>query len=533
MTYQAPVLMFGIVLASLLTEDGATFGAAALAVSGMLDIRLAFLSAFAGLWVGDLGVYFAARFGSSAVPGEGRLARWLAKHQPDRFEGNARHRWALGISRFLPGTRLPAYITAGVQRMAIGSFASITAVSAALWISLIFAFFRLAPARALMARQQFVTLGTVTLGLVILFYLSKAWISACKKQIKISFERLRRWEFWPGWVFYTPVVLFCAWLSVRYRGITLPTIANLNQKNGGIVGESKIEILRELARISSEITAEAHLINGGSFEERSQYVREVLQKSGIDSPFVLKPDTAQRGAGFAKIQSQEQMGEYLRRVSAPLVLQRYVAGPHEAGVFYYRFPAETKGQILGITRKRFPFVIGDGGSTVRELIERDSRARMLAKTYLLRLGAAGDRVLQLGEKLRLVEAGNHCQGCIFEDGQDLYSEALRLAFDEICQNLPGFYIGRFDVRYTSDEDLRAGKGFSIIELNGAASEATNIYDAKNSLLRAYATLYRQWQLVYAIGAANRAAGARTVSAWSVWRDWRNFTSQACEFPVAD
>ena len=107
---------------------------------------------------------------------------------------------------------------------------------------------------------------------------------------------------------------------------------------------------------------------------------------------------------------------------------------------------------------------------------------------------------------RLVEAGNHCQGCIFSDGSFLNSEELRQTFDRIAQKLPEFFIGRFDVRYESPDDLRQGKGFQIVELNGAASEATDIYDERNSLLSAYKTLYRQWELVYSIGAQNRERG---------------------------
>jgi hypothetical protein len=163
----------------------------------------------------------------------------------------------------------------------------------------------------------------------------------------------------------------------------------------------------------------------------------------------------------------------------------------------------------------------------------DSRARLIAPTYLGRFAAETDRVLERGERVRLVEAGNHCQGCIFQDGGDLYTEELRARFDEISQKLPGFYIGRYDIRYMSDEELQAGNGFQIIELNGAASEATNIYDESNSLWSAYATLYRQWKLVYQIGAANRDLGHRPVSAFGVLRDWREFSRQAMEYPLAD
>jgi len=214
-------------------------------------------------------------------------------------------------------------------------------------------------------------------------------------------------------------------------------------------------------------------------------------------------------------------------------LQRYVAAPKEAGIFYYRFPGGLKGHILGITRKEFPYITGDGGHTIRQLIERDSRARLIAHTYLRRFGTQAERVPEAGERVRLVEAGNHCQGCEFRDGSDLCTTELLQSFDAISQGIPGFYVGRFDVRYRDDDDLRRGKHFQIIELNGAASEATHIYDSRNSLWSAYRTLFRQWRVVYAIGAANRRRGFRPPSSYAVWRDWREFAAQACELPLAD
>ena len=52
----------GIIAATFISEDGATVTAATLAASSLLDARLAFVSAFSGLWVGDLGVYAIARY---------------------------------------------------------------------------------------------------------------------------------------------------------------------------------------------------------------------------------------------------------------------------------------------------------------------------------------------------------------------------------------------------------------------------------------------------------------------------------------
>jgi membrane protein DedA with SNARE-associated domain len=528
------VLMVTIVLSGFLSEDGATITAATLATSSLLDFRLAFVSAIGGLWIGDLGVYFAARCARSGIGRRHWASRlFLGGKVPVPGKAEPSEPWKLAASRFLPGTRLPAYLAAGFGRMPLRLFAVVTAISATLWTLLVFAAIHAAPSSGASGKDRLAALSAIGLSLFGILTVARVWGRRIYRRVSIALSRLTRWEFWPAWIFYTPVALFCGWLGIRFRGLSLPTIANLNQRNGGVVGESKFDILRQLLATSPEATADAYLIEPGPASIRAEQIAEICRDHQISLPFVLKPDTGQRGAGFCKIGSLQEAGEYVSRVSSPVVLQRYMPGPLEAGIFYYRFPQETQGHIFGITRKRFPFVVGDGRSSLKNLIERDPRARIMSAAYFARFGDRVERVPRAGEKIRLVEAGNHCQGCIFEDGSDLYSGSLLRAIDEISQQLPGFYVGRFDIRYERDADLRNGVGFKIIELNGAASEATNIYDPRYSLWRAYAMLHRQWRIVYAIGAANRAAGAPSVKPSTLWRDWYAFSRQACEYPVAD
>jgi len=530
----AIALIVAIILGAFISEDGATITAATLAASSVLDFRLAFLSAFAGLWGGDLGVYALTRRIGPRIMQHRWFAGWFPKERAGTSNPlGSNGQLSLALSRFFPGMRLPAYISAGLERMPMLAFAGITAVSAIAWILLVFASIQLAPARSSSAKQQLAILSLFGLGLFALLSAWRRWGPGIRRALSISLDRIVRWEFWPAWLFYSPVALICVWLGLRYKGFSLPTVANLNQKNGGIVGESKIGILQTLMETSPEYTSDGYLVPEGSIENRIESIEEICLRHDIRFPFVLKPDTAQRGAGFRKIESLDEIEKYVAQVSSPLILQRYVEGPNEAGIFYYRFPNEQRGHIFGITRKQFPTVVGDGVHSLRELIECDARARLIARTYLERFGSAVDRILPRGESLRLVEAGNHCQGCIFKEGDDLYSEELRNAFDEISMKLPGFYIGRYDIRYRSDDELRTGKGFQTIELNGAASEATNIYDECNSLWSAYATLYRQWRLVYQIGAANRGRGHSPASPLAVFRDWMEFSRQAMEYPLAD
>ena len=527
-------LAFAIVVGAFVSEDGATITAATLTATATLDPTVAFLSAFAGLWFGDLGVYALARLGGPALLGRQWFQKWFAAPGVSHSENaHGDGRFGLAASRFFPGTRLPAYLSAGFRRMPPLVFASITAVSAFAWVILVFAAIRIAPSRSETLQRHAGEAALIGLTLFVLLHLCRKWGTIARQRIAFTATRIVKWEFWPAWLFYSPVTLFCLWFGIRHRGFSLPAVANLNQKNGGLVGESKISTLEELMSASPEHTADSYLIEAGTLAERLFNVQRLFDEKALRFPFVLKPDVAQRGAGFRKIESFEQAQEYLALVSVPLILQRYAPGPHEAGIFYYRFPLESAGHIFATTRKQFPFLAGDGHHTVRELIEADPRARFLAETYLQRFSATADDVLPAGERLRLVEAGNHCQGCVFSDGSDLNSEALHASIDRISRKLPGFFFGRYDIRYESDELLRRGEGFTIVELNGAASEATNIYDERNTLWSAYATLYRQWSLVYRIGAANRDRGYKPPTPLAIFRDWNAFTREAVQFPIAD
>jgi hypothetical protein len=96
---------------------------------------------------------------------------------------------------------------------------------------------------------------------------------------------------------------------------------------------------------------------------------------------------------------------------------------------------------------------------------------------------------------------------LFRDGRHLLTPAIERRIDEIAQSHPGFFVGRFDIRYRDVEAFKAGIDLAIVELNGATAESTNIYDPDGSLIDAYRQLFRQWSIVFAIGAANRSAGA--------------------------
>jgi hypothetical protein len=153
-------------------------------------------------------------------------------------------------------------------------------------------------------------------------------------------------------------------------------------------------------------------------------------------------------------------------------------------------------------------------------------------------------VLAAGERVRLAESGNHCQGTLFRDGSDLITPALEDAIDRIARGYQPaasgatragaqLDIGRFDVRYESDEALRRGEGFSIIEFNGTAGESTNIYDPERSIFWMYRVLAGQWRLMYELGAARRREGAKPLSLLEILRGTRAYNRERTGSALAD
>jgi membrane protein DedA with SNARE-associated domain len=527
-------------LLTFVQEDVPTVSAALLAAAGTLSWHVGFLGVFLGIWIGDALLYLLAR-------GVGRplLQRSWAKRffnpaavaQTEQWFAE-KGTWLLLSSRFVPGTRLPTFLAAGFLRLPFGRFLFVTGAAVAVWTVGIFLLAKTFGADLLNWLLRWNSSGWTVLVLVVALVVA---IRLCAKlaqrntcrRISAALGRWTRWEFWPAWLFYIPVGVNYLWLAIRHRGFTLPTAANPGIFSGGFVGESKIATLHDLYATSPEFTAEACLLEGATPTERLESLDLFRARHRLDFPLILKPDVGQRGVGVKLIRSQEQAAVYLQQTTAPLVIQHYAPGPREAGVFYYRFPNQKHGRIFAITEKIFPILTGNGQRTIEELIWADERARFMADKYLGRFGDRRSEVLAAGETAKLVEAGNHAQGCIFRDGAHLCSAELEQRLDEISQRLDGFFIGRYDIRYSSDEDLRAGRNFQIIELNGAASEATSIYDARNSLFSAYRTLFRQWELVFAIGAANRRRGCPPTAPTLLWRKWRETTALIATYPLTD
>ncbi len=347
----------------------------------------------------------------------------------------------------------------------------------------------------------------------------RAWMRRLLDRDAAPDAAFSAFELWPARFFYIPMILQWVGLAVRYRSITLPTLANPGMQAGGLVGESKFEILSQLGREGNRWVAPYTCFSVGTASGAPStdlpQALAALETAGIEFPFVAKPDIGCRGAGVRIVRTVADLDHYLTNFPRRerIIFQKLISAKNEAGIFYIRAPGEPKGRIVSVTLKLFPEVVGDGASTLEQLIEADPRAGKIKDIYLARHASQKDRVLEPGEIFPLVFTGNHCRGAIFQDGRKHITREMEERFDAISQGMPEFYFGRFDVRYDSLDDLKAGRNFHLIEVNGAGSEATHIWDKTTRLRDAYQFLFFQQRTLFEFGAANRARGFSSVNAF--------------------
>lgn len=519
------VIFLLLAVSTLISEDLACITAGVLAAQGRISLALAIWACFFGIWVGDLLLFLVGRwFGRKAL--QRAPLRWFISEErvlrgAEWFQ--RRGAVAIFLSRFTPSLRLPMYVGAGMFRMSFFKFAFWSFLAVAIWTPILVQLSAWLGAEAI--ESAIMNGQNVLWKLILVFFIGYFLIKFLLKlttwkgrRLALGkWKRIRYWEFWSMKVFYPPVLAYIVWLMFKYKSPTIFTCANPAIEASGFVGESKKEIYEGLRKSAENLNYLLRFTTIGKDEaDKFGIARNFIETNNLTFPVALKPNSGERGKDTFIIKNEAELEKRLAEIKEDSILQEF-AGGEEFGVFYYRYPNEEKGEIFAITEKVFPKIVGDGISTLETLILRDERAICLAKSYFSRNEENLEKVLADGETYQIIDIGTHSKGCIFLDGTHLNTPELEAKIDQICRRFESFYFGRFDIRVPSREDFQRGENLKIIELNGVTSEATSIYDPKNSVFEAWRILCEQWRIAFEIGSQNYVKGAKKTTVWELIR----------------
>lgn len=329
--------------------------------------------------------------------------------------------------------------------------------------------------------------------------------------------KLLHWEYWPTWVIYFPVFFYYLFLSIKARSFFFFSMTNPEMEMGGLYNCSKYKQLNHFPDTFKPITL---FVPAGS---PLPLVRSRIAEKKLEFPLIAKPDRGERGRGVVLLLDESQLEAYLLKSSVDFLVQEYIESTFEAGVFYYRFPEKTSGVIPSLVVKEFLTVTGDGLSSVKQLIYRLPRARLVADALLNNPAIDASEILPAGTKKILEPIGNHNRGTKFLDGNRLICPELQNFFDALSDQLPNFYYGRFDLKAPSEAAFKNAEGIKILEVNGVNAEPAHIYDPDARFFTGIRTLLRHWQLIYRISLQNNKLGfkpAKAGEAWAHFKAWK-------------
>lgn len=320
--------------------------------------------------------------------------------------------------------------------------------------------------------------------------------------LKRLWKRITHWELWPFNVIYAPLGFVWLYYAIKAKAFWFFSPVNPTLEFSGFEGESKKEMYEQLP---PELYPKTIYITP---EATEQQMMEQLQQAGFQYPFIVKPSIGMQGMLFRKIGNAEELKAYHKHVPVEYLVQDLVDLPMEFSVFHIRYPGKEKGIVTGFILKEYLQVIGDGKHTLIQLIMQHPKACHREAEMRHKHEAHLNDVIPQGQQYYLSIAGNHNRGARFINLHREIDQALTDVFDKISVASGQFYYGRYDLKCTSIEDLKAGKNISILEYNGAGAEPNHIYDCNMNYRTALGVIIDHWEHMYHIGKINHKKGVR-------------------------
>lgn len=205
-------------------------------------------------------------------------------------------------------------------------------------------------------------------------------------------------------------------------------------------------------------------------------VEDALQAQGeIGGPVVVKPANGAMGRGVTvNVTAPEDVSEAFRRArtsGGAVLIEQYVHGSE------YRAHA-TPEECVGVFRRLLPSVIGNGESTVTELVKRKNKLRKLnpttsqqpipmddvAEGFLGRRGLNWDSIVPLGQRVVVRDVNGLTSGGDSEECFDSVDDSLKRTAAAAIAAIPGMDWGGVDILVEES----TGASF-VVEINTDAA----------------------------------------------------------------
>ena len=307
-----------------------------------------------------------------------------------------------------------------------------------------------------------------------------------KRRLKTLYIISKNSEYWPSFILYVPIVFIWLYHSLKLHSFLYFTTVNPSINTGGFIGESKINILRQLS--------EAYFPKTLFVKEGAQLasIFKIIEEKHIQFPLVLKPNVGDQGYKVAICNTDVDLKTYFKANNFDTLIQEYIDYDIEYSLFFYINPITNKGEISSLCEKVNLTVVGNGQDTVAKLMEQKDRAYLQLDRLLKENSELLNYIPSKSEYVVLEPIANHRRGTLFKNVNDNISSKLVEAFNILSEQTPNFKYIRYDLKCKSLNDLENLEHFSILEINGVTAEPAHIYDPDYKVKEVFGDLVSHW-----------------------------------------
>jgi hypothetical protein len=229
-----------------------------------------------------------------------------------------------------------------------------------------------------------------------------------------------------------------------------------------------------------------------------------LEIEGLSFPLIVKPNIGFKGYKVVKVYNMDELQTYINDCdkNREWLIQEFLNFDCEYSLLFHRVPGTDKCGISSLVEKIYPFVTGDGKSSLSDLIENYENPFMDREVVRRRWQSQYKSVPKIGVKIILDEIGNYARGSKFYNIGDKIDQELIAATKNYFQEVDGLDFFRMDFKADSLNAYKKGR-FKILEVNGAKSEPIHIYDPESTFIGNAIIIKDHWIKIREIVQARR------------------------------
>ncbi len=532
------ILLVIIVICTFVAEDPTCLATGLMVAVGIIDFWSGAAACTTGIFIGDLVLYSIGRFFGRQAITKAPFKWFIKESKVNQWAGWFSTPQGLLVvvsSRFIPASRVPTFVTAGIMKLNIARLGGLLLLAALIWTPpLMYLGYKFgAHGMELLARFKSQALWII-LGFIFALHFVTHWVVPAltwrgRRQIVMKVRNLLQASLWPSWLVFLPIRIGILALCLRHRRLTAFASANPSfGRIGGFTGDAKSLLLRPFQR-DSRCCPLLALSMEDSVEERLKEARAFAVCHGY--PLVFKPEVGADGAGMRYLRDEAQLERRVAGAKEDFLLQKKIDGL-EFEVVWHRNPGKDDGRVMVVVQKQDVVVMGDGEETLEELIWLDEVAVSRGELYLECHDRDLNRVVPAGEKVVLNLSGSYGHGARCVHRHDLNTAALSEAVTTFAKRFPALHFARFDLRAVSEAEFKAGR-FIVTEVGGCCHVSSLVRDESLRFSRAYSAVWTQLKVCIEAGAYNLAQKVRPVPLDECLARWSQARGRDDEFVVSE